>query len=411
MTEKAGQPGADTVFPCQESFIRQAPRPPSGAFSILAVDIGGTHTRAGLWAGKTCGSQDWSALADVANLDLKTDSATGHCLERMCDELFRRIACALQDSNVRAREINGVGIVWSNRLANRPLDPAAEGFSGVGGRICGIKSGSSYRKGEWWNTDLYEGLDISASFGATLRRHGFSPKALVIGNDTIFTCRACPGADSGMVASTGANITIVPPAGYILCNPEAGGNFEIPRAWLSLPSQPGSQTVKIEDVIAGVGMGACLAECLESAVKSGLPQFSSFKCLAQQLEEGNLRFRTEHISAILQGNKTALGALDCLTPEETRSLQSLTEQFVSMAGRLAGLLAFLSVSNQINTKDTFLISLDSTQARFLPGYLAAMRTALVELAPHKQIQLRLLEPNGIISVPMQGVVQAVCDFL
>ena len=84
-----------------------------------------------------------------------------------------------------------------------------------------------------------------------------------------------------------------------------------------------------------------------------------------------------------------------------------------MRSRRAAALVYFSICNQLDEKDEFVVSLDSSQARYNPLYWRTLVSALTGILERrsKQVQVQLLEPIGTVSVPQIGAARAVNDFL
>jgi hypothetical protein len=75
-------------------------------------------------------------------------------------------------------------------------------------------------------------------------------------------------------------------------------------------------------------------------------------------------------------------------------------------------MGYLCLLQPLACKEQVLLSLDSTQARHLPGYFNAMQSSLSALAGvNKQVQISLRQPKGAIAVPMEGLAAALGEEL
>ncbi|NMC64348.1 MAG: hypothetical protein GYA55_14380 [SAR324 cluster bacterium] len=414
----AGNKNVRPTLACDPSFIPVTSKPDQENTIILGVDVGGTHVKCGL---RSINNSKilWSELADISNDSLKDNSFQGTLMQRMTKELARRLVLKLEERNIPKVNVAGIGVVWSNQLVSSIIDPlSSEGTRGVTGVVSGKGEGTAYRKCEWWNEDLEDGHDIGTMFLEAFREAGLKPKSFVIGNDTIFTCKAINGADAGMVASTGANCTIIPSGKQILCNSESGGFFEIPSEYLANLCSPGHNIVKLEDAMAGVGLPGLFLEYIRIVASKNI---SSLKPIGAFLEElpASKRwnyFVGQDMSALLDGNiglflRGKDKSFDSI--EAQNELTLIASEFARVGGAFAALMAYISIFNQLTEKDEFLIALDSSQSRFVRGYFESMQRTLTHIlaAKGKKARIELLKPQGEIAVPMVGVVRAVNDFL
>ena len=415
MAAAAGTRAAGPKLLAEPSYIPVASRPAVAGAGILAVDVGGTHIKVGLRTARKDGRLAWQELLDVDNdaLNIGGDAVRG--LEKMAIQLARLIVTKLEKARISKNTIKAVGVVWSNALKNAPLE--LESARGVTGVVTGSQDGKAYRKGEWWNRDIQDGDDIGQIFIRSFAANGITPRAFVIGNDTIFTAKAIDQADAGMVASTGANATIIPAGQQMLCNSESGGNFEIPVHMLNLPPIDGQPAVKLEDIMAGKNMPMLLAEYIVQAGKQGTAEFSRLgDSIIEKKKSGKPAFSSEDVSMLLQGNFEEFlknRDLPCYPAETLAALKRYAERLISISGRMAAAMAYLSILNQLPEKSSFTLALDSSQARYQTGYFESMKAALKTLLgpKGKQLNIQLLEPEGEISVPMMGVARAANDFL
>jgi hypothetical protein len=382
---------------------------------LLVIDIGGSHTKAGVVRRSAEGRQAWEMLFDRDNNEIDSGPANGLPIERFTAALAALIRTGLERIGCCPGEVEAAGVIWSNALESARFNLARDGVYGVTGLISGSGTGKSYRKGEFFVAGLKDGYDIGALLLRQLRGAGLSPRVLLIGNDTIFTLKATPGADGGMVASTGANATDVDREGFIY-NTEMGGLFEIDPDFLSegdkllLAERPSTEAVKLEDMIAGRWLPRVLELHVTALAAHGIEVFAP---LAAQFSSQRPFFTGKDLSALLSGEPPleqrlmAAGVHSALLP-----LRETAAALVARAGRLAGLMAYLCLRHPLSWKHSAILSLDSSQARHVPGYLDAMRASLDALtAPHQRAEVVLQKPDGQIAVPMKGLVEALADEL
>ena len=409
------QPGPK--FPSDPSYIPVKSRPPFPGVGILAIDVGGTHIRVGLRTAAADGHVIWQEILEIDNNLLKTQNSCGKGLDQMAHTLSDQIMGQLSQRGLTGVKIAGAGVVWSNQIASTRLTGSDRGIRGVSGVVCGSREGKAYRKGEWWNRDISDGDNVGEIFIKAFRDGGLNLRSFVIGNDTVFTCKAIDYADAGMVASTGANATIVPAGGQMLCNSESGGNFEFSAAEIGLQLVRGQPVLRLEDAIAGKNLPAVYAAHLVRAAEQGVSALSEVAALIQgSAEFGSDLFSPRDISQLVSGKfQDFIQDRDpALYPTAVvEAMRVIAKKHITTAGQLAAAMAYFSIYNQLPEREQFGIALDSSQARFQPGYFEAMQqtlAALLELQKRRAI-INLLDPEGEISVPMIGVARAANDFL
>jgi len=415
LAAEAGTSKKRPSLDCDPSYIPMASGSDMPGAHLLVIDVGGTHTRCAVRVTDASGDSDWELLDDILNDDLK-GKTSGSPLDRMFGALAPIVAQTLYQKGIEKGGVNGIGLIWSNKLSSKPLK-AANGIAGVTGKIHGIGEGTSYRKGEWFTENIKDGDDVGGSCVEAFRLSGISPSAFVIGNDTIATGNAITGADAGMVASTGANVTIIPAGGTFFHNSEAGGNFEIPSEYLHGIRSPDCPGVKLEDAIAGVGLPGIFSQflCLSSGNIPALQKPAAFLSRRNELDKWRY-FRPHDLSALLNNDFAAFikGKDPVFYSEDALPLlRSLAAEVIETGGRLAAVMAYISICNQLAEKNDFLIALDSNMARMMKGYLRAMQDTLDSvLGPGgKTVKLALIEPIGKISPPMIGAARSVNHFL
>ncbi len=409
MAFRAGTDLPGPMFSAEPSSLPLTSSPVKRGTCILTVDVGGTHTKVGLREADAAGRIKWIGLLDVYNDNLNAGESPEPALVRMVHALDSRIEERLAERSIARESVRGVGVVWSNKVRSRLLDPRSDGISGVAGTVIGVDDGVSYRKGEWFNTDLKDGDDIGEVLYSAFR-DTFPIEAFVISNDTVFTFKAIDGADAGIVASTGANGTIIPHADHgppELCNAESGGTFTIPIEMIAPADVLDNDPVKLEDLVAGMGLGPRFTRHVRALARR---ETALAPCLEDEFDNVTMSLllnRKYHDVFERHRPSRAWGR------ETLQALTALAEKFMRRAGVLAAALVYFSICNQLDEKDSFVISLDSSQARYNPLYRQTLESTLSELLGRrsKRAQVQLLEPIGKISVPQMGAAQAVNDFL
>ena len=412
--EMAARAGTDLPGPrflSEPSSLPFTSKPVKASTGILTVDVGGTHTRVALREADSSATVRWIELLDVDNDDLDTGSSPGKALARMMRALAERIDNRLKECSIARAAVRGIGVVWSNNLRTRPLELRSDGISGVTGMVMGVSDGSSYRKGEWFNEDLVDSDDIGQIIYTAYSDVGIPIEAFVIGNDSVFTFKVVAKADAGIVASTGANGTIIPRSGDRagkLCNAESGGCFTVPGEMVSPADVLDDRPVKLEDLLAGMG----LARRFTGYVQSLANHEEALKpCLEQD------EFVNQEVSLLL--NRKYGDLLEWRPSsrdwrqETLAALTLLAERLMGRAGKLAAALVYFSIYNQVEEKDEFVISLDSSQARHNPHYRQTMENTLSAILSRrsKSARIELIEPPGDVTVPHMGAARAVNDFL
>ena len=412
MAFRAGTDLSGPKFSAEPSALALTSRPIKPRACILTVDVGGTRTKVGLREADAAGRIKWIGLLDVYNDDVDTGESSEPALVRMVHALDARIEDRLAERSIARDSVRGVGVVWSNKVRSRLLDPRTDGIAGVTGTVIGVDDGVSYRKGEWFNTALNDGDDIGELLYSAFR-DTFPIEAFVISNDTVLTFKAVEGTDTdaGIVASTGANGTIIPHPDHAspeLCNSESGGSFTIPPEMITPADVLDGEPAKLEDLVAGMGLGPRFTRHVKSLAHHDT-------ALAPCLEEDEF----DNVTVSLMLNRKYHELFERHRPsrawgrETLAALTSLAEKFMGRSGMLAAALVYFSICNQLDEKDEFVVSLDSSQARYNPLYRHTLVSTLTEILGRrsKQVQVRLIEPIGKISVPQMGAARAINDFL
>ena len=408
----------ERAFSHDPSFLRTDLCRSSGECTLLIIDVGGSHTKAAVAFVAAAGKEKWRMLFDEDNSALDLPGSKLSPIRRFASAVASRLKMELQVGKVPLSAIEGVGFVWSNALQSRRLNAAADKVGGVTGLVTGVGSGKSYRKGEFFTAGLREGEDIGTIFLEAMYAAEIRPKIFVIGNDTVFTLKATPDADGGMVASTGANATDVDDKGWIY-NTEMGGMFPIPAALLSegerilLSDRKDNCEVRLEDLIAGRWLPRVFEGFVAAFSERGM---EALRPLARHLAEhsfpGSTVFAGKDITGLLKPSGSChkleqLGFAD-LAP----ILREIAAFSARRAGRLAGLMGYLCLLHPLGRKNRVVLSLDSTQALHFEGYLEAMQLSLDELAgTGKHAAIVLQRPEGAVTVPMKGLAAALAGEL
>lgn len=351
---------------------------------VLVIDVGGTHTKVGLLSVQQ-NRRFWRQLADQDNDAFKNECSTSaNLLEQFLRSLSKIIANTLQGEIV-----TGLGIVWSNQMIAKQFENI-RGTRGITGIVTGIGAGG-YPKGEWFLKGLSNGFDIGEAFLTALAEVDIVPSSFLIANDTIFTLTALPGADAGVVVSSGGNCTHVclgETGDKEIYNAEIGTSVIVPK---NLITEIDTQEIcdrrpltTLEEFCAGVW--------LASGFEKYLIHFD--------LIERTQKFTTHDMAKILIDQKTAQS-----------DIGTVCKAIVDRASAAAALICYLSIFNQLSDKSKFSIALDSSMARHIPGYFDGMKKYMKKLLPENtEAALNLLSPTEV-SVPMMGAGEAVLDLI
>lgn len=397
------------------SLIRRAsstaPRPLNSL--SIALDVGGTHTKAAL-ATFTSGCQEsWQVLFDIENSDLLGGASAELPIKAFCARVAEECRAVITQSGCTASAVRSVSIVWSNQIESAPLKRG--GVSGVTGLVSGIAAGT-YRKSEWFIDGLHDGYDLGTLFLDSFHSEGFAPEVFLIANDTVFTLTALPGSHAGVVASSGGNCTDVGVSGAeqdLIFNTELGSLFKIAPAHLSegdvaLSARTGSP-VALEDLLSGKWLPRLLDEHIIVSARAGVVELQD---LAARISSSGSFFTTQDMANVLSSQPPRAGA--ALDSDSAALVQELSSHIVARAGMAAGALCYFSLFNQICAgRDDLIVALDSAMARHLPGYFTSLEKTLHRLLERKGVRgnVTLLRPTLVaggeqISVPLIGALFA-----
>lgn len=381
-----------------------ASRCPSSTPRVL-IDLGGTHTKVATLSA----TGEWQLLFDYDN----------EWFENRRDTTLSSIAGFFQ---VLAREIGArlrsdlairVGIIWSNQIRTRTFHTSAA--RGVTGIVTGLESGG-YRKGEWFLRDLKNGDDLGSLLLTALQEQGITAEVLVIGNDTIFTLFATPNAHAGVVMSSGGNCTLIGTTENNkdeLFNSELGGMLLMPHQALSegdhaLLAKRGASTLALEELCAGAWFAENVRQHLE--VASHFPEGATL----QPFLLSDMAITNQALSAYIAGSENLFSRF---SPETQALVRSITVALIERASLLTGLLSHLAVIDQVKRgAQKVTISLDSSMARYFPGYLDGIRRAVDMLRPtDAEVSVELVAPLPLaegseISVPLQGLARVIGNY-
>ena len=386
---------------------------------VLSIDIGGTSTKAGVREVMEDKKVKWHYLFEIKNLDLGNLTNSSHSFQTFCDLLAKQLALSLKHVGIPVKKISACGLVWSNALVNR---------KGKSGSIIAEVAGRALSaKGEWFLKDLKDGDNLNEFFLKSFEAQGISIGRILIANDTVLTMKVVPGADSGVVASTGLNSTILKNGKKlgiseveedIICNAESGGHFILDSALASkgdfFPRE--SDFITLESLSSGKFLPKILTQHIEVLANSGLDDLLPLSEHLNSLGDSKWEeFRSRDLSLLLYDKEFFLNRRtdsEYYTETVLGILEELAHLVLERGGMLASVVAYASISNRIETKESFLISLDSRLSREVPLFKEKLQQSLeIALPNDKKVKINLCEPllidGGSISIPMLGAVNAV----
>ncbi len=381
----------------------------------IIIDIGGSSTKVALRVHDELDSIiNWILLFEEPNQAFK--SAGSHGFASYCTELARRIVEALTKRIMSHADVKALGVVWSNALESK-LVPAV-GVTGL------VTRRNEYRKAEWFLEDLKDGDDIGRILIDAFSTHGIKIGKLIVSNDACLTLKALPHANAGVVASTGLNGTLIQTqkengssTKKVICNPELGYNLRIETSYLCEADMIAEfiEADRIEYLVGGKFLPKLFASYVCGLATIG---FKPLHHLAERLKAlGESRFEyfsSSDLYALIYNQASFVQTHAKLEPFSSETLSALAElasELILRAARLAGLTCYASISNQLEDRSVFTVSLDSRLAREIPIFWEVLQTSLVSLvAPPKTVKLALLQPQkadgGSVSVPMLGAAAA-----
>lgn len=378
---------------------------------FLIIDIGGSHTKAGLVIWREDAPQ-WLTLFDIDNDHFNSPTTDSLPISRYISNLTRLINDRLTETSFSPKNLTAVGIIWSNAIACQRFEENHH-VAGVAGLVTGISAQKSYRKGEFFINQLHDGFNLSTAVLSSLAKYNIAPKVFIIGNDTIFTLKATPGAHAGMVASTGANATSLDQQGWIY-NTEMGGLLNIPQELLSegdlfLIRERGQKRIALEDLIAGKWLPdlfhgqLCEIAKVNKSVADLLNRTTSAKPILSASDLSKIAAKDFQAGFLeLSCNEAKLHSL----------FLDLVNVMAERAGVLASTMAYLSLPDFYDSQQKLCLSLDSSQARFFPGYFESLCSNLPKLLPSgKKAEVVLQSPQNEITVPMRGLAAALAGEL
>lgn len=381
--------------------------------AVVIIDIGGTATKVGirLVDSSTQSDPSWQVLMEDPNDSFDDKNLSGNSLERFSEMVAIRTATELKKLNLHDRDNWGLGIVWSNATTN----PASRDF-GIDGVVT---ARDRYSKGEWFCRDVKDGDSIGRVFKRAFTKKGISIGLTLVANDTPLTMKALPGANAGMVVSTGFNTTLVKEVdrGEIICNGETGTSFTIDSELVMAGDLIGIDTPAtiIEHLVSGKNLPKLFA----SYIMKDRNTVSEFGELGNKLiEMGPEAFEFFSAPDLCNclGNpdkfKQKCSLVAKLSDKDLPPYQALTKRLLLRSARLSAVIALASVYEQLSRRDKLVIALDSSLSRHIPYFWSAFQDSLKDITPAgKLITLNLVDrvevEGGVLSVPMVGAANAI----
>lgn len=378
---------------------------PATPHETILLDMGGTHTKVA-----TRSSQgDWSLLFDHLNdwFEPRRDPSLSPLrgfFRVLVEELVRTLP-SLKTSGTPLR----VGVIWSNQIKTQRFSTRTT--TGVTGIVHGYQSGG-YRKGEWFLKGLKNGDDIGALLLSEFTHCGVTPEVMVLGNDTLFTLFAVPGAHAGVVMSSGGNCTLVGTSDADkgeLYNSELGGMLMLPDSILSLGDKEfaksrGLSLLSLEELSAGNWFPSMVTATILTGAT--LPEGKELRPIASAITNETLVINNRSLCDLLAGTNGMFAPFPASSRE---ALRSLIHALVDRAAVLAGIMTYLSVVTQLRAGEQRVrISLDSSMGRYFPNYFETMKDCIEQITlPGHDVETILVHPiqlpdGGDISVPLQG---------
>jgi hypothetical protein len=394
------------------SLSRRLSTKPAIPHQTILLDMGGTHTKV---ATKNPNGE-WALLFDHLNdwFEPKRDPALP-LLQGFFRVLVQELVATLPSLKTSGLPVR-VGVIWSNQIKTKRFTSGKT--TGVTGIVHGYQSGG-YRKGEWFLKGINNGDDIGALLLAEFTHGRVTPEVMVLGNDTLFTLFAAPGAHAGVVMSSGGNCTLVGTSDTDtdeLYNSELGGMFMLPAEMLSLGDEEFAKSryltsLSLEELSAGNWFPHMVTAHINVAAK--LPEGSDLSPIAAALSNDDHLISNRSLCDLLAGDCSIFATFPS---QSITALKTLVAALVERGALLAGVMTYLSVVSQLRAgeKNT-LISLDSSMGRYFPNYFETMKSCIARIAlPGHQVETTLVHPiqlptGGDISVPLQGAALALAS--
>lgn len=411
--------GTETELPRFEAFPSLIPLEPALVKHpmVLTIDIGGTSTKAGIRRIDADGNENWTILFEIKNSELRRGDDTEHSFLAFSRSLGHQIRESVGSHYKDLEKGIPCGVVWSNALRNELHNGGVTGI---------VVQREQYQKGEWFVESIENETDLGAFIKEAFQEERICINHLMVSNDTPLTLKAMPGAHSGMVASTGLNATIIKSGRELglsesdtelVCNGEMGGRFFISPDQLSDADRSAltEDQRTVECVSAGRFLPIILSAHILLLAEHGVAEFIP---IAKDIQDGKEDFRPHDMSLLLSDPAeflTRRSHKETYSPACVEALTILVSELVKRSAKLCAVVALASVSNQFPKRTSLTVALDSRLAREMPLFWNTMEATLRELSPADvSVKLvlisRLKVDGGKISVPMQGVANALDSF-
>lgn len=422
MADAAGRDDDRPAFEAFPSYI--PPVAPEVNFEcVLIIDIGGTSTKTAIRR-KTGNEFTWTMLFEAKNLETMPGTGSGNSFIKFSEIISEQIISTLDALKIAPSAIEAMAVVWSNAIENRIDDKY--NVTGV------IADRLHYNKGEWFIGDLEDGDDIGQMLFGALSQRGLSVDTFLIANDTPFTMKANPVAHAGMVASTGLNGTLVKnlqeldpsaPSRRVICNAEMGGRMVIDSAFRTRADfiDDDEEAEYLEFLTAGRFLPQLFVSYIIALEQQGV---SAFTPLADYLKSlGPARwneFRSKDMNLLTLDKEDFVSrreSADLYTAEVLGLLEELALALFRRSAVLCALVAYATVSNQLQENSRRIVSVDSRLGREIPSFMGIFKEALASITPPSTtIELSLMSPIDLgkyekISVPMQGAAYSLDSLL
>lgn len=404
LSNTAGNTDQKEAFYAHPSFITTR-NASEHVKNCLVIDIGGTSTKVAI---RTINNNviSWDFLFETNNKDIYIEQDNTHS----CKLFFKLLTKKIKELLPLELTSLSIGLVWSNSIKNEVTNRGIEGY------VC---NRNNYRKNEWFIKDLKDNDNVSEFLIEAFNNESLSVKTILIANDTVLTLKATKNADSGMVASTGLNTTIIKTDSNqsTICNSESGGTFLVGDIIATKSDK--IESFKKANTIENYTSGLFLPQLFTNYILDSADKVSELKDLKKYLSllGDNIwsEYNTQDMALILYDKKSFLenkpNKKD-YNDDALFALEIFAQELFIRSAKLTALVTFSSIANILESKDQFLISIDSSLIREVPIFKEEFAGQLAELIPEgKRVDIVLVRPiqtkNGVVSVPMIGASNAV----
>lgn len=376
----------------QDSRVPVQPAPECRE-TLLCIDIGGSNVRVGLRM--HLGATVWHSLIGS---EIETLSNCGGL--NSVTALAEGIAQKLAPHYGLLGGISGVGVVWSNPIKPVTLDGTIRGLSAQA-----LYSGFTSTKGEPFMRSINAGDDLAAPFLASLEKLNIRPRTFVIANDVPLVFTSVANIDGAIVASTGANGTLV--IDQAVCNGELGGHISVPEHLLAPPEQ-GRGNPQLQYLCSGSGICKALPTLIHAT--AGERGGERLREVSAALQQGLVSIHPVTIRDLVCENFAGVrSGWDEFSRETLQDTSKVATVLLDRACAAAACLAHLSVYGQAESREsaTKKVVVESALARGLPGFLSRTQEYARAISGDR-LEL-LMAPHmgdGTISSSMIGAARA-----